>query len=142
VTLEQVFDGGCTYLQDADIGEHRMPLAVPCHIEDLPDLYYALLDTGSSWCVLPAAVARLLGVTPVPGEPTLRLSTRLGSFEGWLERARVTFPADVGRAIDVDATWFVSWDWSGPMVLGWKGCVERMRIATDPDEQALYFARL
>lgn len=140
--LEQVFDGGCHCFYDTEIGDSRVLLAIPCQVEDLPDLYHAFLDTGSSWCILPPAVAAELGSEPAPGEPIVRLSTRLGLFEGWLDRARLTFPADVGEAIDVDATWFVSPDWPGPMVIGWKGCIERVRSALDPSEQAFYFARL
>ena len=42
----------------------------------------------------------------------------------------------------VAGTWFVSEDWPGPNVLGWKGCLERMRFALDPSDESFYFAEL
>ena len=42
----------------------------------------------------------------------------------------------------MDATWFVAPDWPGPSVIGWRGCLERMRFALDPGEEAFYFSEL
>jgi hypothetical protein len=41
----------------------------------------------------------------------------------------------------IEATWFISPDWPGPLVLGWKGCLERLRFALDPtpEEEWFYF---
>jgi hypothetical protein len=70
------------------------------------------------------------------------MSTRLGTFEGWLERIELQFPAVLGEPLSLDATWFVCEDWPGPMVFGWKGCLERLRSALDPSEDAFYFGAL
>jgi len=49
------------------------------------------------------------------------------------------FRATEGQPLLVEATWFVSPDWPGPLVLGWKGCLERFRFALDPNEERFYF---
>lgn len=47
-----------------------------------------------------------------------------------------------GKSMTVEATCFVSAAWPGPLVIGWKGCLERMRFALDPDDEFFYFAGL
>jgi hypothetical protein len=49
-------------------------------------------------------------------------------------------PATEGQALDIEATFFISPDWPGPPVLGWRGGLERFRIALDPFEEWMYFA--
>lgn len=140
--LEHRYEGGCRYIDDAEIGVHRLVVAIPCLVGHLIDPHDALLDTASHWCVLPPSTASALGSEPGPGEPPIRMSTRLGVYEGWLDRIRLELPAVTGVALSIQATWFVAPDWPGPMVLGWKGCLERIRWAVDPGEQAFYFRRL
>ena len=58
--------------------------------------------------------------------------TRFGLLAGELIRLPVRFLADEGEPAEVEATWFLSPEWPGPIVIGWKGCLERMRFAFDP----------
>jgi hypothetical protein len=44
--------------------------------------------------------------------------------------------------LEVDASCFVSQDWPGPLIIGWKGCLERSRFALDPGEDTFLFAEL
>ncbi len=117
-------------------------LTVSCRIENLPDEVFALLDTASSWCVLHRETIEALGCEAIPGEPLVRLSTRLGSFSGWLDRYTLCFKADRGESLQIDATWFVCVDWPGPMVIGWKGGLERLRFGLDPATERFYFGWL
>jgi hypothetical protein len=100
---------------------------------------FALLDTASEWCVLPAdLVAELadeLDLIPVASQ----LHTRFGLLSGALGRVTIVFDAAEGVPLGVDATCFTSEAWLGPMVIGWKGCLERMRFGLDPSEEAFYF---
>jgi hypothetical protein len=64
------------------------------------------------------------------------------SFEGWLDRFDLVLKAEVGEPVRIDATWFACPDWPGPMVVGWKGGLERVRFAVDPSEERFYFGRL
>ena len=59
-----------------------------------------------------------------------------------MERIPVRFAAEEGNSLEVEATWFLSEDWIGPPVIGWKGCLERIRFALDPAEEPFYFADL
>ena len=96
-----------------------------------------MLDTAAEWCVLPADLIASLGLDGATGYP-VRLETRLGVFSGNLERIPMRFRATEGQPLLVEATWFVSPDWPGPLVLGWKGCLERFRFALDPNEERFY----
>lgn len=62
----------------------------------------------------------------------MRLHSRFGLLTGRLERLPLTLPAQHGADLTVDATWFVSPEWPGPRVLGWRGCMERFCFGFDP----------
>ena len=67
------------------------------------------------------------------------LHTRFGLITGSLGRVTVRFVAADGEPLTIDATCFTSEGWLGPMVIGWKGCLERIRFGLDPSEEAFYF---
>jgi hypothetical protein len=104
-----------------------------------PDKFDALLDTASPWCILPPAIAVTLECD-LPADGDTLLHTRFGTLSGELIRLPVYFLAAEGEPAHVEATWFLSSDWPGPVVIGWKGCLERMRFAFDPQEDNFYFA--
>jgi len=141
VRLSQDYTGRSTYKADHEDGANRLLVAVTCRIGDLPYFTDALLDTAAEWCVLRADVLGDLDYPDEPGEVTTML-TRFGALSGILRRISVSFIADEGDAVPVEATWFVAPDWPGPAVIGWKGCLERMRFALDPSDQSFYFAEL
>ena len=58
---------------------------------------------------------------------------------GSLERIPLTLTASDGDSLTIDATWFVSEEWPGPTVIGWRGALERIRFAIDPSEESFYF---
>jgi len=70
------------------------------------------------------------------------LLTRFGRLTGNLLRFRTFLVASEGESVEIEATWFVCTDWPGPMVLGWRGCLERIRFGFDPGEEIFYFAEL
>lgn len=55
-------------------------------------------------------------------------------------RTSVTFSPDEGKTVRVEATWFLSSEWDGPVVIGWKGCLDRIRWGFDSDDDWFYFA--
>jgi hypothetical protein len=114
-------------------------VAVRCKVGDADDEDFGLVDTASHWCILPPDIALQLGYVPTTGGDT-RLHTRFGVLSGELVRLPVFFLADEGEPAAVEVTWFLSPDWPGPMVIGWKGCLERLRFAFDPREDSFYFA--
>ncbi len=135
--LSQVYTGRSGYSADYTEGAHQLLVAVECLVGEYS--VHALLDTGSQWCVLPAKIAEVLDNADESSGPVERLHTRFGTFEGRLIRIPLAFVAEEGDTVDVDATWFVSPDWSGPAVIGWKGCLERLRFAIDPTLEHFYF---
>jgi hypothetical protein len=90
--------------------------------------------------VLPSYIAEALGYDPTPDPAVGHLDTRFGKLPGRLEHIPVIFEADEGDNLEIEATWFIAEGWPGPVVIGWKGCLERMRLALDPSQDAFYFA--
>jgi len=103
-------------------------------------LVRALLDTGSEWCVLATDVAASLGCDLTQGE--LPLHTRFGTIWGSLGRLPLRFESAEGQSLELEATWFISADWPGPTVIGWKGGLERLRFALNPGDDTFYFGEL
>jgi len=127
------------------IGSWPVSVAVRCRIERLgPDL--ALLDTGAEWSVIGGETAMLL--EDQIGHPisSFRMRTHVGSIDGSLHHVNITLLAgeeDSGDNLTVETTSFVSEEWDGPIVLGYRGFLERIRFALDPGvvpgEQIFYF---
>ena len=73
------------------------------------------------------------------------MSTRLGRISGSLYRINISLLAEENHGYDltVESSIFVSKDWDGPIVLGYRGFLERIRFALDPGvipgEQRFYF---
>jgi hypothetical protein len=142
VNLHQTYTGGSVFYPDYMEGPHRLLVAIVCGVGDRIEPIHALLDTGGEWCVLPVRVAQELGIDLEPDGVTPPLHSRFGLIDGRLERLPVSFFAIEGGTIDIEATCFVSRDWPGPMVVGWKGCLERVRFGLDPSEDVFYFSSL
>jgi hypothetical protein len=136
------FTGKARYLTEVEGGHGPLLVSVHCRIHPLEVPLLALLDTAAPWCVLRADLAEALGYDAAPDPDLPRLSTRFGLLPGRLERLPVVFVAEEGEDVEVEATWFISSDWPGPVVIGWKGCLERLRLALDPSEEAFYFGPL
>jgi hypothetical protein len=137
LTLIQAYTGSAGYLADYTEGPHQLFVAVECLVGDYS--VNALLDTGSQWCILPALIAAEVANLTESSGPAERMGTRFGTIIGRLVRVPLAFVAEEGETLDVDATWFVSEDWPGPAVIGWKGCLERVRFALDPTREEFYF---
>lgn len=140
--LQQVYRGRARYYPDHRSGPHRLFVAVACLVEGLSTPVYALLDTASEWCVLPSGIAGDLGFDLTPGRHPIAFHTRWGLVTGRLERIGLSFVAEEGDSLEMEASCFISADWHGPMVIGWKGCLEWIRFAFDPGEDHFYFAGL
>lgn len=130
------WSGKLLYARDGVVEGHRLLVGIPCRVGDLEAPTTALLDTASEWCVLGAG---LVDILPAAGPPDTVMLTRFGALAGTLERLDLTLIADDGQKLRVDATWFVSEEWPGPTVIGWRGALERIRFAVDPVEEHFYF---
>jgi hypothetical protein len=137
--VNQTFTGRAVYRCDVEAASGKLLIAVRCTVGDGRDEDIALLDTATPWCLLPPDVALDLGYVPA-AEGDTRLHTRFGLLVGELLRLPMTFVADEGETTTIEATWFLSPDWPGPVVIGWKGCLERIRFAFDPREDSIFFA--
>jgi hypothetical protein len=137
--VNQTYTGRAEYRSNVDEPTGKLIVAVLCSVSAQRGEETALVDTASEWCLLPPSVALDLGYD-LEGDGDTHLHTRFGVLSGELIRLPVVFVADEGEPAEVEATWFLSPDWPGPMVIGWNGCLERLRFAFDPRESNFYFA--
>lgn len=123
-------------------------VAVECRIEDSPDPIVALVDAAATWCMLPWDLAKQLGHAsrPTADLAACTMDSRLGRIRGYLWPFRTAFVPVEGESLEVAAIWFISEQWPGPAVIGWKGCLERIRFGVDPgtmpDSASFYFGPL
>lgn len=108
----------------------------------------AIVDTGAPFVVCPPHMARRLDFRSSEALGRERLLVRGAWYEGRLYRLNITFDADEGTSLTVDATAFVPEadaddEWSQwPVFVGLGGCLERMRFAIDPGTDTFYFGPL
>ena len=139
--MTQTFTGCAPFYPDfeTDAG-HVLLVAVSCRIGPEQVEVDALLDCAAEWSVLNRGIAESLGLFEYAGELELTLSTRHGPVDGTLVPSALTYVAAEGDDVTIDARWFVSEHWYGPTVIGWRGCLNLIRFALNPDEDRLYFA--
>ena len=71
---------------------------------------YALIDTGTPYCVFNTAVVETLGLSFDAGEKIM-LRTAYGPFEGTVQRMTIRLVAEQGESLNIDASVFVAEDW-------------------------------
>jgi hypothetical protein len=107
----------------------------------------AVVDTGSTWCILnPDIVAFLSGTVEETYTPAESLVIRGTRYQGRLVRVEIRFQAEVGEDLEVEATAFVPTlapgeVWGVPDFIGLEGCLQRVRFAVDPGENVFYYGR-
>jgi hypothetical protein len=141
MSFPQLYPGRAAYRSDYPHGHERLLVAVFCRVGSSPELAPGLLDTAAEWCVLRADLVEEADLIPEPAADSVLLS-RFGAVTGTLARLPLTLVAAEGDDLTVEATCFISEDWPGPLVIGWKGCLERLRFALDPDDESFYFGAL
>ena len=125
-------EGKASYFLD-DIKGKPM-VNVRCKLANSISFELALLDTGAEWTVLALeTVEDFLDVMDGPLE-SKNISTRFGLKEGHFYRMPITLLADenMGNNVEVNSTVLIVNDWPGPSILGYRGFMERLRIALDP----------
>ena len=99
---------------------------------------YALIDTGTPYCVFNTALIENLGLPLDEGEKIV-LWTAYGPFEDTVQRVMIRLLAEQGESLNIDASVFVAADWHLGNFLGYTGFLERLRFAVDPGTNTFYF---
>lgn len=128
--------GAATYFIEREPVARPLITAVECRLAGQTERNFALLDTGAHWSLVGGELASRLGESVGTDGPRISVSTRLGTHTGTLERLTVTLLALPGQGVDVDidATVLLAPSWTGPIVLGTRGLLERVRFELDPDQ--------
>ncbi|OQX23344.1 MAG: hypothetical protein BWK80_26510 [Desulfobacteraceae bacterium IS3] len=134
----------CFYIRHK-VGRWYLSVAVKCQIGTLDISDFVLLDTGAEWSVIGGELAMLLKNELSPPIESFSMSTRFGRIFGSLHHINICLTAKQGCGNDltVESSVFVSEEWEGPTVLGYRGFLEKIRFAFDPGvvpgEQIFYF---
>lgn len=92
----------------------------------------AMIDTGAQYTVIGGEIAELACAHGEDLDLDVSMSTRLGTIRGRMYRLAIELVAEEGEDLSVSATVLVAPDWSGPVVLGYRGFLERVRLGFDP----------
>ena len=93
--------------------------------------FYAMVDTGSPYCIFDTEIAEALGFSFNDGE-SIQLRTPYGEITGRIQRLMISLVAEQGDSLEIDASVFVTDDWRHGNFLGYSGLLERIRFAFDP----------
>ena len=101
-----------------------------------------LLDTASTWVVFSKKIIEDFNIQ-IDEDFAIKekINTpRFGLIDGYLHRLPLKIIAETGKSLFIDATCFISDQWQGPPVIGWKGCLERIKFALDSSIDRFYFS--
>ncbi len=138
--------GSALFLAIHKIKLWRLTVAVRCRFgSQKTSEHLALSDTGAEWSVIGGEPAIVLENELGPAIESFSMSTRFGRIFGSLHHITIHLISKQGCGNDlaVESSVFVSEEWEGPVVLGYRGFLERIRFALDPGivpgEQIFYF---
>lgn len=135
--------GGAQFAIERESTSTPLIVAARCRLGSKKNVEWALLDTGAQWSVIGGEVASSLEGEYCEIGPALTMTTRWGRFTGELRQLEITLEADEGDSLQVLATVLVLPEWPGPVVLGYRGFLERIRLGLDPgsssDDQWMFF---
>lgn len=135
--------GACTYLDRPATAEERTPrILVPVRIEGIET--QAMLDTGGVYLICDPQIADVLDLDPSAGLETDPVRIRGITVAGILHRLSLTLLDDGGHSLEQEVTVFVPnlppyEVWDLPSIMGWMGCLERLRFAIDPATDMFHF---
>lgn len=127
-----------------DSGQSAAKVLVKCKINDLNVVETARLDTGSTYTVVSNELVQIIDSELVEiGKG--QLETWEGQIKGKLVKLNITLLAEGGGSdlLVEEALVLVSENYGGPVVLGYRGFLDKIRIAIDlgvrNGEQIWYF---
>lgn len=116
-------------------GDPPSKVLVKCRIHNTVVEEWALLDTGSTYTVVSSELVQTFeNQLIIEGPETIQ--TWRGPVYGQLARLDITLVAEVGQDLKVEeGLVLVGENWNGPVVLGYRGFLDKIRIAIDPGIQ-------
>ena len=104
----------------------------------------AMVDTGSVYFLCSPQIANQLHLDDTESLGIENILIRGVNIQGRLHRIPLTIQAEIGESLELEVTAFVPdqsrVDWEDfPCILGFQGCLERIRFALDPHTNTFYF---
>ena len=135
----QIWSTGISdYREDEEIENKTCFVSIKVSLGNDSPIELAFLDTGSEFNVCSFETFESLNL-PIDKSNEIVYSTRFGSLSGYLNRQQFVIHADFGDSLMIEGTFFITEFWKFPIVIGWKGCLEKVRFALDPGIKKFYF---
>ena len=87
-----------------------------------------MLDTGSELTILSREWALAHGLFPFASAPTVPLNSRFGILYGNMVSCWLSIPELEGQPLAWEGEVWISENWPGPSVIGWRGVLDRLRM--------------
>lgn len=124
--------GWAQYSIERFVSSQLLVVAIRCRFPVLGNVELVLLDTAASWSLIGGELAKLLRPHSEDTEHEVTQRTRSGDMVGNLHRLDLELVADEGESLLVHSTVLLVPEWTGPLVLGYRGLLERVRLGLDP----------
>lgn len=123
--------------------DFQPPIMVSCRIGSLPSYDLAMLDTGAQWSIIGGETLELIQGDLGQASDSIKISTRLGPMSCMIHELTVTLQAQWGSDLAVNSKVAVCNEWRGPLVLGFYGFLEILKIGIEPsistDQRNLFY---
>ncbi|MCI5223511.1 MAG: hypothetical protein D3924_12785 [Candidatus Electrothrix sp. AR4] len=124
--------GSTPLLTDITNNGRKQIISVKCSFGNNPQKHYALFDTGAEWTVVPKSIVDDAPDIFFSLEIPISLTSRFGKHNGVQHDCDLCILADSGEDLIVESGVLVIPDWPGPVVLGFKHLLNKVRWACDP----------
>lgn len=136
--------GSCNYSDHRSRTEQTAPkIYIQARLEG--QLFVSAVDTGGVYVLCDPEISEFVDLSKLERYRTDLVKTSFGKFNGVLYRAELAILAEEGTSVRIDATVFIpdlgeGEKWPFPqLVLGYQGCLERMKFAVDPSTDPGWF---
>lgn len=128
----EIWSTGLATFVESEIAGRKIIVGVRCRISNAETEEIALLDTGSTYTVINSELVEEFENQLIE-EGEDEILTYAGKVEGKLVRLDKTLLAEEGDNLPIpNALALISEEWYGPVVLGYRGLLDKIRIALDP----------
>lgn len=144
LTNGEPFATGAIAYRIPEEGADARRITIGVEIEQ--NLTEAIIDTGAPYVVCSPSLAKLLQLNPANALSTHRIMIRGIWVRGGFHRIQISFLADEGEAVSIEATAFIpdldqnlTDEFLPRSFLGLTQCLEAIRFAIDPLSETFYF---
>lgn len=101
----------------------------------------ALFDTGAEITIMSREWAKDFDLIPFVEAPTVPMNSRHGVHLGFSIQVDFTLSEQKGKPLSWSGPAWVSEEWPGPTIIGWRGALEQLRFHLDSANNVAHFSK-